>query len=60
MAALRLIIAIDCIIEDGTKILPILKNFLDLCVEAPQYLSFGTFMPPKLSNSFLVFIYLNK
>ena len=54
------IIAIDFIIEEGTNILPILKNFFDLCVEAPQYLSFGTFMPPILSNSFLVFICLKK
>ena len=29
-------IAIDLIIEILTKIFPILKNLLDLCVEAPQ------------------------
>ena len=60
MAALRLMIAIDLIIDSGTYILPILKYFFDLWVDAPQYLSFGTLIPPMLSNSFLVFIYLNK
>ena len=47
---------IDLIIEDGTNIFPILKNFFDLWVDAPQYLSLGTFMLPILSNSFLNFI----
>ena len=60
IAALLLIIAIDLTIEDGTNIFPILKNFFDLWVDAPQYLSFGTFMLPIVSYSFLVFIYLNK
>ena len=38
------------------QILPILKYLLDLWVDAPQYLSFGTLMLPILSNSFLNFI----
>ena len=50
------IIAIDLMIEILTKILPILKYLLDLWVDAPQYLSFGTFILPILSNSFLNFI----
>ena len=58
IAALRLMIAIDLIIDSGTYILPILKNFFDLWVDAPQYLSLGTFIIPMLSNSFLVFICL--
>ena len=49
-------IGIDLIIEILTKIFPILKNLLDLWVDAPQYLSFGTFILPILSNSFLNFI----
>ena len=56
IAADLLIIAIDLIMEILTSIFPILKNLLDLCVEAPQYLSFGTFTTPILSNSFLNFI----
>ena len=56
IAADLLIIAIDLIIEILTKIFPILKNLLDLWVDAPQYLSFGTFILPILSNSFLNFI----
>ena len=60
IAALLLMIAIDLIIDSGTYTLPILKNLFDLWVDAPQYLSFGTFMPPILSNSFLVFICLKK
>ena len=55
-AADFLIIAIDLMIEIFTKIFPILKNLLDLWVDAPQYLSFGTFILPILSNSFLNFI----
>ena len=53
IAADLLIIAIDLMIEILTKIFPILKNLLDLCVDAPQYLLFGTFIFPILSNSFL-------
>ena len=47
---------IDLMIDILTRILPILKNLLDLWVDAPQYLSFGTFILPILSNSFLNFI----
>jgi len=37
------------------------KCLLDLWVDAPQYLSLGTFIFPKLSNSYLYFIfYKNK
>ena len=36
IAADLFMIAIDLIIEILTKIFPILKNLLDLCVEAPQ------------------------
>ena len=46
-------IAIDLMIEILTKILPILKNLLDLWVDAPQYVLFGTLTLPILSNSFL-------
>ena len=46
----------DLIIEIFTKIFPMLKNLLDLWVDAPQYLSLGTFILPILSNSFLNFI----
>ena len=56
IAADLLIIAIDLIIEILTRILPILKNLLDRCVDAPQYLSLGTLTLPILSNSFLNFI----
>ena len=47
---------IDLIKIGLTKNSPMSKYFFDLCVEAPQYLSFGTFMDPILSNSFLNFI----
>ena len=56
MAADFFIIAIDLINIGLTLISPISKNFFDLCVDAPQYLSTGTFIPPMLSYSFLVFI----
>ena len=55
-AAAFLIIAIDLIKIGLTKNSPISKYFFDLCVEAPQYLSLGTFIEPMLSNSFLNFI----
>ena len=38
------------------QILPILKYFLDLWVDAPHNLSLGTLILPMLSNSFLNFI----
>mgnify|MGYP001353927986 FL=1 len=47
---------IDLIKTGLTKNSPISKYFFDLCVEAPQYLSPGTFIEPMLSNSFLNFI----
>ena len=47
---------IDLIKTGLTKNSPISKYFFDLCVEAPQYLSFGTLIGPILSNSFLNFI----
>ena len=47
---------IDLIKTGLTKNSPISKYFLDLWVEAPQYLSFGTLIDPILSNSFLNFI----
>ena len=56
LAAHLLIIAIDLMIEIFTNILPILKNLLDLCVDAPHNLSLGTLTLPMLSNSFLNFI----
>ena len=49
-------IAIDLIRIGLTKNSPISKYFLDLWVEAPQYLSLGTLIDPILSNSFLNFI----
>ena len=49
-------LAIDLINIGLTLNSPISKNFLDLCVDAPQYLSTGTLIPPMLSYSFLVFI----
>ena len=39
-----------------TKNSPISKYFFDLCVDAPQYLSLGTFIDPMLSNSLRNFI----
>ena len=56
IAADLLMIAIDLMIEIFTKILPILKYLLDLCVDAPHNLSLGTLTLPMLSNSFLNFI----
>ena len=56
IAAAFLIIAIDLIKTGLTKNSPISKYFFDLYVEAPQYLSPGTFIEPMLSNSFLNFI----
>ena len=56
IAADFLIIAIDFININLTFILPISKNFLDLSVEAPQYLSPGTLIIPILSFSFLFFM----
>ena len=60
------IMAIDLINLGLTKNSPISKYFFDLCVDAPQYLSFGTFIDPILSNSLrkfidntLLYIYLN-
>ena len=47
---------IDLIKTGLTKNSPISKYFFDLWVEAPQYLSLGTFIVPMLSNSFLNFI----
>ena len=44
--------AIDLIRIGLTKNSPISKYFLDLWVEAPQYLLFGTLIDPILSNSF--------
>ena len=41
-----------------TNISPISKYFLDLSVDAPQYLSSETFMDPILSISFLNFIWI--
>ena len=49
-------IAIDLITIGLTKKSPISKYLLDLCVDAPQYLSTGTLIPPILSYSFLFFI----
>ena len=59
IAAAFLIIAIDLITIGLTKKSPISKCLLDLWVEAPQYLLFGTFIFPKLSNSYLNFIFYN-
>ena len=56
MAAAFLIIAIDLINLGLTKNSPMSKNFFDLWVDAPQYLSFGTFIDPILSNSLRNFI----
>ena len=56
IAAAFLIIAIDLITIGLTKKSPISKYLLDLCVDAPQYLSSGTLIVPMLSNSFLYFI----
>ena len=47
---------IDLITIGLTKKSPISKYLLDLCVDAPQYLSTGTLIPPILSYSFLFFI----
>ena len=57
MIADFLIIAIDLINIGLTLNSPISKNFLDLCVNAPQYLSLGTFIDPILSNSFFFSFY---
>ena len=38
---------------------PISKCLLDLWVDAPQYLLLGTFIFPKLSNSYLYFMFYN-
>ena len=57
IAAAFLIIAIEWITKGLTKKSPILKNLLDLYVDAPQYLSPGTFIFPILSNSILYFIF---
>ena len=51
-----LINAIDLITIGLTKKSPISKYLLDLCVDAPQYLSTGTLISPILSYSFLFFI----
>ena len=48
--------SIDLIKIGLTKNSPISKYFFDLCVEAPQYLSLGTFIDPILSNSLRNFI----
>ena len=56
IAADFLIMAMDLIKIGLTKNSPISKYFFDLCVDAPQYLSTGTLIPPMLSYSFLVFI----
>ncbi len=56
VAAAFFIIAIDFIKTGRTKKSPISKYFFDLCVEAPQYLSLGTFIDPILSNSLRNFI----
>ena len=49
---------VDYFITKGlTKKSPILKYLFDLSVEAPQYLSPGTFIFPILSNSILYFIF---
>ena len=58
MAAAFLIIAMDFINLGPTNTSPILKYFFDLSVDAPQYLSTGTFIEPMLSYSFLNFIVL--
>ena len=56
IAADFFIIPIDWIIIGSISISPILKYYFDLSVDAPQYLSTGTFMDPILSYSLLVFI----
>ena len=56
IAAAFLIIAIEWIINGLTKKSPILKYLFDLSVEAPQYLSPGTFIFTILSESILYFI----
>ena len=56
IAAAFFMIAIEWITIGLTKKSPILKYLLDLSVEAPQYLSPGTFIFPILSNSILYFI----
>ena len=55
IAAAFLIIAIEWITNGLTKKSPILKYLFDLSVDAPQYLSPGTFIFPILSNSSSVF-----
>ena len=57
IAAAFFIIAIEWITKGLTKKSPILKYLFDLSVEAPQYLSPGTFIFPILSNSVLYFIF---
>ena len=47
--------AIDLIYVGLTLFSPISKNFFDLSVDAPQYLSPGTLIEPILSFSFLFF-----
>ena len=56
IAAAFFIIAIEWITKGLTKKSPILKYLFDLWVDAPQYLSPGTFIFPTLSNSILYFI----
>ena len=56
IAAAFFIIAIEWITRGLTKKSPILKYLFDLSVDAPQYLSPGTFIFPILSNSVLYFI----
>ena len=56
IAADFFIIAIDLINIGLTFTSPISKYFFDLSVEAPQYLSPGTLITPKLSVSFLFFM----
>ena len=57
IAAAFLIIAIDLMTIGLTKKSPMSKCLLDRSVEAPQYLLLGTLTVPKLSYSFLNFIY---
>ena len=47
------IMAMAFIISSGTNIFPILKYFNERSVCAPQYLSAGTLILPKLSDSIL-------
>ena len=53
IAAAFLTIAIALIISSGTNIFPILNYFNERSVWAPQYLSAGTLILPKLSDSIL-------